>query len=399
MTLDFPTLYIILALNFICVSFVWAVIAYNQRNFKPARVWFISCFLISIGAANLALQGNLDVQILSLVGNCFILSGLFLSWIAIRTYYNLEPKWSATGLFVLILVLLSFAVYEHVQLRQVVYSLGYSLPLLLSIFVLTKQKKISSSAAIAFVALCIGFLACIWSAALHIGFFNSFIDFRSYRQIQSLTLLAFLSSGLLWLMGFTLMSMDSINHELADMALSDELTGVSNRRRFNLRLLEVLAESKRSGESFALAFVDIDHFKDLNDTYGHGAGDASLIHLTDILNRKLRQNDLLGRQGGDEFSVILPNTNAVQGQRIAERLVEAIQNATFEWRGQKINISVSIGVAIWTPQLGSNPEAMYTLADQALYIAKKNGRNRAHLSVSTDHDTVTDSRRAIAAKI
>lgn len=152
----------------------------------------------------------------------------------------------------------------------------------------------------------------------------------------------------------------------------DELTGLANRRHFQYRLGQERARCQRNGRSFALALLDLDHFKRINDQYGHDAGDAALRHAAQILTRLLRKGDLLGRWGGEEFIVLMPDTNLDQAQLAADRMREALSDQPLVFEHQHINVLASIGVA--SSDIGDNHDLIRN-ADAALYVAKKRGRN------------------------
>lgn len=148
-----------------------------------------------------------------------------------------------------------------------------------------------------------------------------------------------------------------------------------------LRQRALGAEQQRSRG--ALLMVDIDHFKRVNDHYGHLAGDHVLRHIVGVLRQRLRASDVLGRYGGEEFMVLLPGTDLHGAAQLAEQLRQAVQATPCEWQGQRIPFTVSIGVAASadTPADPSRTsEALLQAADQALYRAKDDGRNRVALA-------------------
>lgn len=152
----------------------------------------------------------------------------------------------------------------------------------------------------------------------------------------------------------------------------DVLTGLANRRHFQQRLGQERARSQRNGRGFALALLDLDHFKHINDQHGHDAGDAALRHAAQVLTRLLRKGDLLGRWGGEEFIVLMPDTNLAQAQMAADRMREALADQPLVFEHQHINVLASIGVAC--SDIGDNHDLIRN-ADAALYVAKKRGRN------------------------
>jgi len=166
-----------------------------------------------------------------------------------------------------------------------------------------------------------------------------------------------------------------------EQAVRDGLTDLYNRREFNKLLQKTLANADRQGGGFALLMFDIDHFKKLNDTYGHPAGDAAIRNTAQVLERHLRQGDHAARYGGEEFAAILPGANEAGALQLAERVREAIASSRVVFEGARLNVTVSLGVAVW-PADGSDQEGLLAAADRALYAAKQAGRNRV-VSAST----------------
>jgi diguanylate cyclase (GGDEF)-like protein len=166
------------------------------------------------------------------------------------------------------------------------------------------------------------------------------------------------------------------------LAVRDGLTGLYNRRAFGELLVAAIAnEDRRAAGSLGLVILDLDHFKKLNDTYGHPAGDAALRSLARLLDQHLRKGDQAARYGGEEFVVILPGSDAERSFGAAERLRAALEKHRFVFEGARIPLSASLGVAVW-PADGRDPEPLLAAADRALYAAKQAGRNRVVAAAS-----------------
>jgi len=169
-------------------------------------------------------------------------------------------------------------------------------------------------------------------------------------------------------------------------AVTDPLTGLYNRRYVEPHLVRLAEQSQASGRALAIMMIDIDHFKTINDRYGHPAGDAVLIELATRLRENLRAIDLVARMGGEEFLVALPRTTVTEARLAADRLRRVIKNAAFCLDDGKTNVpvTVSVGVAVSDPK-GPHCAAttkMCKLADEALYHAKSAGRNQVAMSKS-----------------
>lgn len=164
--------------------------------------------------------------------------------------------------------------------------------------------------------------------------------------------------------------------QLYRSATRDGLTGVHNKRWFIDQLDQEFAWHRRHNEPLTLILLDVDHFKRVNDTFGHTTGDLVLRELASLLTRTLRQEDTLARYGGEEFAVILRRTPLREGARLAERLRRRIEDHAFRHGQQRLPVTISLGVATGPASGLSTPEALVEAADQQLYRAKRAGRNR-----------------------
>ncbi len=188
-------------------------------------------------------------------------------------------------------------------------------------------------------------------------------------------LLLLLLLGLLWQGALMLTLMLRLVGRLVSVSQRDGLTGLLNRAEW-ARQLEVQHRwLGRFGDAYGLLVIDVDHFKRINDSLGHAAGDAALVSLAQMLTATARQVDIVARLGGEEFGVLLPRSDPVAALRAAERIRQSLADTEFSWHGQVLKLTVSVGVAI-----GSNadepPATLVERADQALYQAKREGRNR-----------------------
>jgi diguanylate cyclase (GGDEF)-like protein len=168
----------------------------------------------------------------------------------------------------------------------------------------------------------------------------------------------------------------TLNHELDLQANTDVLTGCANRRHFIHALEQEINRSDRYKMDFCLLSTDIDHFKQVNDTYGHAAGDEVLKHFVATVQRNLREPDLIGRLGGEEFSILLPNTSAEGGAMMAERIRSAVEASPALFGTTCIAVTVSIGGIQSQPGILHGLGVLLAHADKVLYAAKQGGRNR-----------------------
>ena len=166
-----------------------------------------------------------------------------------------------------------------------------------------------------------------------------------------------------------------LHEEAARLAITDGLTGVWNRRYFDLRVTEELEAAVRFGEPFSLVLVDLDDFKQVNDTHGHQVGDGALVELSRRLVATTREVDLVARYGGEEFALVLPRTDRGGAVLLAEKVREAVAGEAFAADGTTLTLTISAGAATF-PDHGRSVKALVEAADAALYRAKGAGKNR-----------------------
>ena len=212
----------------------------------------------------------------------------------------------------------------------------------------------------------------------------TFIFYKSFGQdvpqttllvsiIAPLLIASFISSYLVKVV----MELYTIEAKLRRMTTHDELTGLLTRRNFLELADNYYSLAKRNNHVFSVVIMDLDHFKNINDTYGHLAGDEALRKIGDILNNSMRSSDFIGRFGGEEFICLLPETNADSALKYCDLLHNKINNAEIKYDGKNIPLTLSIGFTTYEPvhnKLQLND--LIKQADKALYGAKQEGRNR-----------------------
>ncbi|MGR6034388.1 MAG: diguanylate cyclase [Candidatus Nitrosoglobus sp.] len=174
------------------------------------------------------------------------------------------------------------------------------------------------------------------------------------------------------------------NEQLRQLSTLDELTGIANRRQFEVEVQLEFQRAMRGKTSLSLIMIDIDNFKAYNDIYGHQAGDDCLRQVAAALNSKLKRlNDLVARYGGEEFVVILPETSSKGARYVAESLRQAVEFLKIPHHRNlhgDLMVTISLGVSTLIPQYGDDPTKLITAADQALYRSKHTGRNRVTIT-------------------
>ncbi len=173
-----------------------------------------------------------------------------------------------------------------------------------------------------------------------------------------------------------------INRKLEQTALSDELTDLPNRRAGMNVLAQVWSASQRTSDPLSVLAVDIDHFKSINDRYGHAVGDVVLRSVATTLREHARREDTVVRWGGEEFLVVMPMVRSPEAARAAERLRRAVQTVQAPLNGRQIGVTISVGVASADPSSNADVDKLLKAADDALYTAKHGGRNRVALAAN-----------------
>jgi len=179
-------------------------------------------------------------------------------------------------------------------------------------------------------------------------------------------------------------------------AHTDALTGVGNRKAFDESLLLLLGAHKRGGDSFVLLLADMDHFKWVNDTHGHQAGDNVLRQLGELLKACVRDGDIVSRYGGDEFAILLPKAELNIGFQVADRIRLESTRSNFGLNSDREEGAVTLSIGVAVAQGNDTPESIIERADQALYNSKRGGRNQVQVHSGQDRESRPDAERAVA---
>jgi diguanylate cyclase (GGDEF)-like protein len=368
--------------NFLSSGLVWAYVARCYPNFVPARYWSAASLSASIGPALGLLFPNpvglLFAAQMTVLAYC-------LSEVGIRRFYDRPTSWIATAL-VISASLAGFMFFRLViddyAMRVVVYSLSQGVPVALTLPLLLSRDHRRSNhgarmAGYLSILLLVAFACRAIAALLHLGGSETTMVTVDAVQAGFMLVAAFLA--MTWNYGLLMMAIDRLRGDAAELALIDDLTGAGNRRRLLQRMDEECAMARRTARPYALLAIDLDGFKAVNDGFGHSAGDDCLKQFAQAAQDQLRPGDTLARCGGDEFCIVLPDTDLQQAGEIARRVLAACPRQ-FGNAGHTVRtLSASIGVAQWSPDLIASPERLMAAADHALYQAKHSGKNRVVL--------------------
>lgn len=410
--LSVPTLFTVFDVNFLALGVVWAYVAHSYPNLHAARYWAAAAFTAAIGMAISLLRAvvAIDPVIPVVLGNGLMLLATSLAVMGVSRFYGRSTRWRVE--FVLIGIgvagLTVFTVWhDSIAMRIAVYAAVQSISVASTIPLALSRRNGGRTAggwlsAVLAVLVVVAHVVRTLCAVLQSG---GSIGFIELNQVQAVILLALVFLTMGWNFAFLVMAIDRLRDEVAELALVDDLTGVANRRHLVQRLSEECALAHRTHKPFALLAVDLDGFKEVNDNHGHAAGDDCLRHFTLMTQSKLRPGDLLARSGGDEFSIVLPATSLSEATAIAHRVLDACRADAAACMPGEVTIAASIGVAQWQPRIGQYPERLIAAADQALYVAKNDGKNRyavcdmdsPSLAPEIDMDAMIDRARSTAA--
>ncbi|WP_333785213.1 GGDEF domain-containing protein [Thermocrinis sp.] len=217
-----------------------------------------------------------------------------------------------------------------------------------------------------------------FSNRIKMGDFSKIEPFETSKKMDELDHLrnSFIDAAIT--IGNLLSELEAKNKQLQELAYYDSLTGLPNRRFFFEHANLIFEEAKRYGKKLSLLIIDIDHFKKINDAYGHDAGDIVLKVFADVLKGVVRQSDICARMGGEEFAVLLPNTGLDEARVLAERIRSAVASRPVEYDHKVILVTTSIGVSEFRSGMESIDDLIKE-ADIALYRAKEGGRNRVEV--------------------
>ena len=356
-----------------------SLVLYSLKRNYPASIeglgdWSAALLLLFAGGLLVAGRGKLPNLVSISVSSFLLWSGLYLAYVGTQRFFGAKPRiapWMAliTGLA---LVQLWFSLVEPSYHMRLVLSTVVTACLAgVHAWLIFRQGSITFARGLA-----VGVLLFLFGAQvmrLVTSFSAPFplnAEFFDTSALQLTYITSFAFSVLLFSISAVLMATDRLRIELEHLANHDSLTNALTRRHMDDACRSELERCRRHGRSMALLIMDLDHFKEVNDTYGHQAGDQALINFVAGVNALLRGPDQLGRFGGEEFVALLPDTSLDEAISVAERIRDACTLA-----GQAPACTVSIGVTT-NRKDNDSVDTLLARADAALYRAKAAGRNR-----------------------
>ncbi|WP_428610435.1 GGDEF domain-containing protein [Sedimenticola sp.] len=377
--LDIRTLSLLAMLVSILMAGAMVVIWRLNPNERSARYWAFGNLSIAAGFLFIGLRGVVPTFVTVPLANTLIIFGYGLLAVGVSTFLERTVRWWWVAASTT-LVFISFLYFTYqapaIGPRIVIISLSVSLLSLLAANQLfrdqvTHMQGVQRLTGGVFVLhalyLTLRGIITLLDAPLR--------DLFSGNLVQSLAFLDVILVSICLTYGFSAMINRRLQFHLNHLAHYDVLTQVYNRRAFEQAVIRELARCQRRKDPVSILLLDIDHFKQVNDRYGHAAGDEVLRQSTRILGSVLRQEDILGRIGGEEFALLLPATSRQKASEVAERVRLAVAGNVVDTQAGPIQITTSIGT-VTSQDVTCGWECLFNLADQALYRAKAQGRNR-----------------------
>lgn len=350
------------------------------------RIWAGAMGLESIAWALISMRGTIPDAASILVPNLLLAAALALKLAAVHEYQGRPwPCWKCLLPVVLMLVLLVLLEYDDFRGRLIYGGLIYAAQMLMIAQALRTDIESRSGRAwwlLYGVTAAMVPILVLRALAAFFGadYFATVEGAMAPNTIQLMIFVCMIALGILGSLGFVLMDKERSDLELRSMAMTDFLTKALNRRAFTERAEQQMALAHRTGLPLALLMIDVDHFKQVNDEYGHAAGDAVLVEIARVIGGCIRKQDTLGRYGGEEFGVLLPSTDQAGAMVVAEKLRNAVESMYCRAKSKNISVTISIGVTVCLASCEKCPSDLNKLladADRALYQAKHGGRNCA----------------------
>lgn len=379
-----PTMLAMIIASSLMMAASMAVVGWGRRRDGLGR-WAAALLVNAIGHLLIMLRGLIP-DVLSIVVGNLMLSSVFVGLIAAVYQFQGRPVRWPLLLAPPALVLVFVSVFiDNFPARVSFVGLAIGLQAIWALLTALSHRNVTVGrgqwllvAGLALEALVLG-----GRAVVALSTHSDATSILQSSALQTLTFLATFSVVLVSSVGFVFMSRDRADENNRVLAALDPLTGVANRRSLIAALDRDVARAQRMREPMALMMVDIDHFKDVNDQYGHPAGDRVLCSVVNVLRQRVRAQDLVGRYGGEEFMVLLPDTGLVGAEQLARELCKAVEESRCPADGVPgpgIAVTVSIGVFGGRLESGDSWDMLIAAADRALYQAKNNGRNRVEVA-------------------
>jgi diguanylate cyclase (GGDEF)-like protein len=354
---------------------------------RGVRAWALGFALQAGGALLVGLRSIYPDVALIPLGNTLIVAGHIAQFVAVKQFLGEAiRRWPLWLLGATVFVATLFFTYatNSFPARTVIITAGSVIALIATARALFRGASRELIAARYTALLLLGMAIMLaFRGAYTVASGNTLNTLFAGDLFQFVYVSAYVILSVLSGLAFVLLVAERLRLELERMATLDPLTGIYNRRTFTDLVERELARAARAGSALGLIVIDLDHFKTVNDRYGHVAGDAVLRAFVATANGALRKQDLLGRYGGEEFCVVLPGASPAEAVLIAQRLRESVAASPVPIADRSIRYTISAGVA-HSNRAGLDLDSLVRDADEALYRAKGRGRNQVSLAGAAD---------------
>jgi diguanylate cyclase (GGDEF)-like protein len=349
-----------------------------QGNTRVIADWGTAVLVLAAGLLGIALRGIVPDVVSVAVANTLIVAGLVLGIRSLRVFCGQRPLdtlgWGVTaGLLVTLLVFSE--IWPRPDVRVALIFAAIVVVAMRAALLLRRNAPPECRMSCLFTESVFWAVAALTAVRAAVFAFEGPREVMLSNVLNSVTFLSYTAFILVTTLGVTWMEIQHLHSQLLRLATRDPLTEILNRRGFLDEVEREIARSRRAGQKFGLAVFDIDGFKQVNDTYGHPFGDLVLNTLVKTIVETLREYDMIGRYGGEEFIVLMPDTDREAAVAVAERARHAVEQRAIDANGTTLRITVSGGVAEFGRD-GADWDALLIAADSALYDAKNGGRNR-----------------------
>lgn len=360
------------------VALVMAGTFYASSGERCTRYWALSGLLSATGVLIVILNAGASKLALSTMGNTALIAGMVLQWWGVRAFYGRKRSIMGWLIIVGFFILFSRSLWldEPLRNRALLSSVTMTLVFFLNLFELWNKRSPRTSFAgmLAFVAALASAVAFITRAVAVFRDNPQFLPDTAAGAGVVIVYLIPMASTLLFAMALMLLYFERLVADKHQMATQDELTGLYNRRAIVAAGKREIDVAQRLRRPLAVAYIDIDHFKRINDQLGHDAGDNVITEIGHLLKDSCRNIDIVGRYGGEEFCIIFPGMDQEGVTMLAERMLAAVRR--YRFRGE-LPVTLSMGFTVLAPEA---EERSWTVlmqhADKLLYQAKSEGRDR-----------------------
>lgn len=385
--LDARTLIIVTAVTLSVTTLAIIGSWYINRRMSCAKYWAISHLLLSLGTVLQSTQGLIPPYFSIALANALIASGFYWAWMGVRIFQRRDRFGFLAFILLITVLVIAHGVLglerEGLIARTVLMSSVVAvLSLLVAIELLKDKKSLSFSSR--FAATVFSIMGMMFALRLlGAGLLPEQGNLISGGEHTAFTYLVAIIFNILIAFSYVLMLSERLNTQLQNMADTDVLTGLLSRRAFIDRMKRILSRAQHNNTALSFLVLDIDNFKNINDTYGHFTGDELLKKYAGIMKGCFRSEDIIGRLGGEEFAIAISNIDNAVTVKVAERLRSEIESVFILCNGKPVSTTISIGISDLHENVDSY-ETLFREADAALYRAKNMGRNRIIIAESQD---------------